>query len=185
MQEGFYPKGPSVQFYNMFLDQDVRAQLMEYDALAIVKGDVLVAAVNPFEELYKAAFASGDDFWVKGSNVEKTNFHATTEEQAGMNVVGPINDNTIYNNNDPEFVEYVGYTQARWEYDHPYDVALWLTVSDIPWPLQQRYASKFVTTNLVSFGDKRELGSARWTVLISKQCYFCSCTVDFSLGIGA
>ena len=112
MQEGSDPKSPSVQFYNMFRDQDVRAQLMEYGALAIVKRGVLVAAVNPFEELYKAAFASRDDFWVKRSNVERTNFHTTTEEQAGMNVVGPINDSTIYNNNDPEFVEYDGYTRA-------------------------------------------------------------------------
>ena len=136
----------------MFLDEDVRSHLAEYDALAIVEWDMLVAADRSFEELYKAAFASGSDFWVKGSNVGGTTFHATAEVQEMWHVLGHINGNAIYNNNDPAFVDYVEYTRARWHYEYPYDVALWLTISDFPysWPLWQRYSSKFVTTNLVS-----------------------------------
>ena len=55
--------------------------------------------------------------------------------------------------NDPAFVEFVEYTLARWDYQYPYDVALWATISDFPysWPLWQRYSTKFVTTNLVSY----------------------------------
>ncbi|CAN0319161.1 unnamed protein product [Ectocarpus sp. 6 AP-2014] len=69
-------------------------------------------------------------------------------------VLGHINSNAIYNNDDPAFVEYVEYTRARWGYEHPYDVALWMTISDFPysWPLYQRYSSKFVVTHLVGNG---------------------------------
>ena len=88
---------------------------------------------------------------MKGSNLEGTSFHSSAEVSEMWHVLGHINGNAIYNNNDPAFVEYVDYTRARWQYDHPYDVALWLTISDFPysWPLYQRYSSKFVVTNLV------------------------------------
>lgn len=152
LQDSYYPKGLSVQFYDMFLDEEVRPQLAEYDALAIIGWDVLVADDSSFEELYKAAFSAGDDFWVKGSRVGGIGFHGTSEVQDMWNVHGYINGNAIYNNNDPEFVEYVKYTFARWLYYYPYDVALWMTISDFPysWPIWQRYSGKFVTTNLVS-----------------------------------
>ena len=152
-QEDVYPKGPSVMFFKMFLDEGVHADLSEYDALAIVEWDVLVASDRSFEELHHAAFRGNEDFWVKGSNLGGTNFHSTAQASEMWNVLGHINGNAIYNNNDPAFVEYVDYTRTRWEYTYPYDVALWLTISDFPysWPLWQRYSSKFVTTNLVSF----------------------------------
>ncbi|CAB1119417.1 unnamed protein product [Ectocarpus sp. CCAP 1310/34] len=138
-------------FYNMFLDEDVRSSLSEYDALSIIEWDVLVASDNSFEELYHAAFRVNEEFWVKGSNLEGTSFHSTAEASEMWQVLGHINGNAIYNNDDPAFVEYVEYTRARWGYEHPYDVALWMTISDFPysWPLYQRYSSKFVVTNLV------------------------------------
>ena len=144
-------------FFKMFLDEDIRSELSEYDALAIVEWDVLVATDRSFEELYHAAFRVNEDFWVKGSNLEGTNFHSTSEVSEMWRVLGHINGNAIYNNNDPAFVEYVDYTRARWEYKYPYDVALWLTISDFPysWPLYQRYSSKFVITNLVSSGREK------------------------------
>ena len=159
VQEDFYPKGPSIQFYKMFLDEEVRSQLVEYDALAIIEWDVLVASDSSFEELYRTAFAGGDVFWIKGSNVGGTNFHATAEVQEMWHVLGHINGNAIYNNKDPAFVEYIEYTRARWQYEYPYDVALWLTISDFPysWPLWQRYSNKFVTTNLVSWSGSSPL----------------------------
>ncbi|CAN0456913.1 unnamed protein product [Ascophyllum nodosum] len=152
-EEDFYPKGPSVQFYKMFLDEGVSFQLEQYDALAIIEWDVLVADDRSFEELYKAAFSGTGDVWVKGSNVGGTSFHPTSEVQEMWHILGHINGNAIYNNNDPAFVEYVKYTRARWQYDYSYDVALWLTISDFPysWPLWQRYNSKFVATNLISY----------------------------------
>ena len=139
-------------FYKMFLDEGVRANLSEYDALAIIEWDVLVATDKSFEELYHAAFRVNEDFWVKGSNLEGTNFHSTSTYNDMWHVMGHINGNAIYNNNDPMFVEYVDYTRTRFEYEYPYDVALWLTISDFPysWPLYQRFSTKFVTTNLVS-----------------------------------
>ncbi|CAM9350086.1 unnamed protein product [Scytosiphon promiscuus] len=152
-EEDAYPKGPSVMFYKMFLDERVRSELSEYDALAIVEWDVLVATDRSFEELYHAAFRVNEDFWVKGSNLEGTNLHSSAEVSEMWRVLGHINGNAIYNNNDPAFVEYVDYTRARWEYKYPYDVSLWLTISDFPysWPLYQRYSSKFVITNLISY----------------------------------
>lgn len=152
MQDDFYPKGPSVQFYKMFLDEDVRDQLAVYDALAIIEWDVLVASDRSFAELYHASFDTTEDFWVKGSNLEGTSFHHDATSTDMWHMLGHINGNAIYNNNDPAFVEYVDYTLSRWEYKYAYDVALWATISDFPysWPLWQRYSSKFVTTNLVS-----------------------------------
>ncbi|CAN0338180.1 unnamed protein product [Ectocarpus fasciculatus] len=152
-EEDAYPKGPSVMFYKMFLDEDIRAELSEYDALAIVEWDVLVATDRSFEELYHAAFRVNEEFWVKGSNLEGTNFHSSADVTDMWRVMGHINGNAIYNNKDPAFAEYVDYTRARFKYRYPYDVALWLTISDFPysWPLYQRYSRKFVTTNLISY----------------------------------
>lgn len=42
-QENVYPKGASVQFYKMYLDDEVSKQLAIYDALAVIEWDVLVA----------------------------------------------------------------------------------------------------------------------------------------------
>lgn len=85
-------------------------------------------------------------------------------------VLGHINGNAIYNNNDEDFVEFVKYALARWDYKYPYDVALWATISDFPysWPLWQRYSSKFVTTNLVSFKQKHK--NLAQVYLISPYC---------------
>ncbi|CAM9443683.1 unnamed protein product, partial [Ectocarpus sp. 8 AP-2014] len=151
-EDDIYPQGPSVMFYNMFLDEDVRSSLSEYDALSIIEWDVLVASDNSFEELYHAAFRVNEEFWVKGSNLEGTSFHSNADAIEMWQVLGHINGNAIYNNDDPAFVEYVEYTRSRWGYEHPYDVALWMTISDFPysWPLYQRYSSKFVVTNLIS-----------------------------------
>lgn len=151
-QDDVYPKGPSVQFYKMYLDADVRHQLAVYDALAIIEWDVLVASEESFSKLYDASFDGGDEFWVKGSTLEGTSFHHSAVNTDMWHVLGHINGNAIYDNNDPAFVEYVEYTRSRWEYKYPYDVALWATISDFPysWPLWQRYSNKFVTTNLVS-----------------------------------
>lgn len=61
-----YPQGPSVQFYKMYLDENVRKHLKEYEVLAIIEWDVLVAHETSFEQLYYSAF-QGEPFWVKGS----------------------------------------------------------------------------------------------------------------------
>ncbi|CBJ28664.1 hypothetical protein Esi_0117_0037 [Ectocarpus siliculosus] len=135
----------------------LRKSLSEYDALSIIEPVVLVASDNSFEELYHAAFRVNEEFWVKGSNLEGTSFPSSAEASGMWQVLGHINGNAIYNNDDPAFVEYVEYTRAHWGYEHPYDVALGMTISDFPysWPLYQRYSSKFVVTNLISYvGDE-------------------------------
>lgn len=154
-----YPRGPSVQFYKLFLDEGVRQNFVEYDALAIIEWDVMVAHDSSFEELYHATFGGNDQFWVKGSVLEGTNFHETAQITDMWHILGHINGNAIYNNTDPDFVEFVKYTLTRWEYKYPYDVALWATIADFPysWPLWQRYSSKFITTNLVSLLGIRRL----------------------------
>eukprot|EP00904_Undaria_pinnatifida_P010718 jgi/Undpi1/6777/HiC_scaffold_21.g09255.m2 len=158
----------------MFLDEGVRTEMAEYDALAIVEWDVLVASDRSFEELHHAAFRGNEDFWVKGSNLEGTNFHSTAQESDMWNMLGHINGNAIYNNNDPAFVEYVDYTRTRWEYTHPYDIALWLTISDFPysWPLWQRFSSKFVTTNLISYVGLERVDHSTVSNAIAGQTLF-------------
>lgn len=52
-QENVYPKGPSIQFYKLFLDTEVSKQLEMYDALAIIESDVTIAHDTSFERLYK------------------------------------------------------------------------------------------------------------------------------------
>ncbi|CAM9868764.1 unnamed protein product, partial [Hapterophycus canaliculatus] len=150
-QENVYPKGPSVQFYKLFLDEDVATSVAEYDALAIIEWDVIVAHTNSFERLYNAAFSSTEPFWVKGSTLKGTEFHGTASVSSMRHILGHLNGNAIYNNSDPAFVEFVNYTFNRWDYDFSYDVALWATIADFPysWPLWQRYSSKFVATELV------------------------------------
>lgn len=148
-------------FYKMFLDNEVRSQLSEYAALAILEWDVLVASDRSFEQLYRSAFAGGpESFWMKGSNLESAEFHEKAAVSEMWSVLGHLNGNAIYNNRDPAFVEYVGYTRERWGVDRPYDVALWLTISDFPysWPLWQRYSGKFVASNLVSEQSLRRIG---------------------------
>ena len=56
MRPKLYPTGPSEQFYEMAPDEDDQGQLSEYDALAIMQWDVVVATDQFFEDLYKAAF---------------------------------------------------------------------------------------------------------------------------------
>lgn len=148
-----YPKGPSVQFYKLFLDSKVRDQIKQYDALALIEWDVIVAHERSFEMLYRAAFGGVEPFWMKGSTLEGTNFHDTVISSEQRHILGHINGNAIYNNTDPAFVDFVNYTLARWDYSYSYDVALWVTIADFPysWPLWQRFARKFVATNLVRF----------------------------------
>ncbi|CAM9729877.1 unnamed protein product [Scytosiphon promiscuus] len=151
-EENVYPKGPSVQFYKLFLDETIRSQMSSFGAIAIIEWDVLVAHDRSFERLHHAAFDAVEPFWVKGSTLAGTNFHGTAAITDHWHVLGHINGNAIYNNSDPAFVEFIDFTLARWEYTYSYDVAIWATIADFPysWPLWQRFSSKFVTTNLIA-----------------------------------
>lgn len=151
-QENVYPRGPSVMYYKLFLAEEVRSHIREYDALALIEWDVIVAHDQSFEKLYSAAFGGVEPFWVKGGTLAGTNFHETVFRTEQRLVLGHINGNAIYNNTDPAFVEFVNFTLHRWDYEYSYDVALWATIADFPysWPLWQRYSRKFVATNLVS-----------------------------------
>ena len=48
-----YPRGPSSQFYKIFLDPEVSREFELYDAVAIVESDVAIAHETSFERLYK------------------------------------------------------------------------------------------------------------------------------------
>ncbi|CAM9226822.1 unnamed protein product, partial [Hapterophycus canaliculatus] len=151
-QENVYPIGPSVQFYKMYLDPLVAEEVKEYDALAVIEWDVVVAHPTSFGKLYDAAFTSSEPFWVKGSTLAGTEFHETAGVTELWHILGHLNGNALYNNTDPGFTEFVNYTLTRWNYTYSYDVALWATLADFPysWPLWQRYSSKFVATQLIS-----------------------------------
>ncbi|CAM9328797.1 unnamed protein product, partial [Ectocarpus sp. 12 AP-2014] len=151
-QENVYPKGPSVQFYKLFLEDTIKEKLERFGAIAVIEWDVQVAHDKSFEKLYIAAFDVVEPFWVKGSILAGTNFHGTATITDNWHMLGHINGNAIYNNSDPAFADFVDFTLARWGYSYSYDVALWATVSDFPysWPLWQRFSSKFVSTNLIA-----------------------------------
>ncbi|CAM9264062.1 unnamed protein product [Choristocarpus tenellus] len=151
-EEMVYPKGPSTQFYKMFLDEEVKGQLSSYDVLSLIEWDVIVAHDTSFERLYSAAFYNDEAFWVKGSTLDGDNFHDTAVLADSWHVVGHLNGNAIYNNTDPTFKTYLNYTRQQWGYAYPFDVAIWATLSDLPysWLLWQRYSHKFVASNLIS-----------------------------------
>ncbi|CAM9930909.1 unnamed protein product [Ectocarpus sp. 6 AP-2014] len=146
------PEIASIQFYKLYLDSTIRRQFADYDALAVMEWNVIVAHDRSFEELYTAAFGGVEPFWVKGSALVSGSSHETVVRPENRTTVGHINGNAIYNNTDQTFVDYVNFTATRWEYTLPYDEALWATISDFPysWPLWQRFSRKFVTTNLIA-----------------------------------
>ena len=67
-----YPDGASTQFFKMFLDEGVRAELADYEVFAIIEHDVLVADPSSFSQLYSSAFEGGEEYWVKGSVLGET-----------------------------------------------------------------------------------------------------------------
>ena len=82
-------------FYNMFLDRAVARALQGYDALAIVEWDVVVAHPTSFDRLYKAAFFSSEEFWVKGSTLAGKEFHETAGLSEMRHILGHLNGNAI------------------------------------------------------------------------------------------
>eukprot|EP00903_Cladosiphon_okamuranus_P019502 g17934.t1 len=173
-EDNVYPKGPSVMFYKMYLDADVARSFETYDALAIIEWDVVVAHPTSFERLYKAAFFTSEHFWVKGSTLSGAEFHETAGVSEMWHILGHLNGNAIYNNEDPAFTEFVNYTLSRWQYTYPYDVALWATIADFPysWPLWQRYSSKFVVTQLIANVGFHDVTQAAVGMAVSHDTLF-------------
>ncbi|CAM9604376.1 unnamed protein product [Scytosiphon promiscuus] len=173
-EENVYPKGASVQFYKLYLDPKVRAQLMDYHALAIIEWDVIVAHDTSFQKLYAAAFGGIEPFWIKGSTLEGVNFHETVVLPESRHVLGHINGNAIYNNTDPALVEFVNFTLTRWEYTQSYDVALWATIADFPysWPLWQRYSRKFVAIDLIANVGFQDMDHHAISKAVAKETLF-------------
>eukprot|EP00752_Nemacystus_decipiens_P013816 g12266.t1 len=151
-EDNVYPKGASVQFYKLFLDETIRDSLRRFQAIAILEWDVIVADDNSFDMMHRAAFDGLDEYWVKGASLAGVNFHETALLWHQWCILGHINGNAIYSNSDPAFVEFLEFTLARWEYAYSYDVALWATIADFPysWPLWQRFSSKFVSSKLIA-----------------------------------
>lgn len=82
-------------FYNMFLDRDTARALEGYHALAILEWDVVVAHPSSFDRLYKAAFFSAEEFWVKGSTLAGKEFHDTAGVSDMWHILGHLNGNAI------------------------------------------------------------------------------------------
>eukprot|EP00903_Cladosiphon_okamuranus_P017929 g16497.t1 len=173
-KDDYYPKGPSVMFYKMYLDDDVIRSFEDYAALAILEWDVVVAHPTSFERLYKAAFFTSEHFWVKGSTLKGAEFHDTAGVSQMWHILGHLNGNAIYNNADPAFNEFVNFTLNRWQYTYPYDVSLWATIADFPysWPLWQRYSSKFVATQLIANVGFHDVSQAAVGMAISRDTLF-------------
>lgn len=82
-------------FYNLYLDPGVARAFESYDALAILEWDVMVAHPTSFERLYKAAFLSSEEFWVKGSTLAGKEFHETAGVSGMWHILGHLNGNAI------------------------------------------------------------------------------------------
>lgn len=82
-------------FYNMFLDRDVAHALEGYDALAVLEWDIVVAHAESFDRLYKAAFFSTEEFWMKGSTLAGREFHDTAVVSDMWHILGHLNGNAI------------------------------------------------------------------------------------------
>lgn len=94
-KENVYPIGPSAQFFKMFLEPSVRKHFTEYDALAIIEWDVVIAHDSSFQRLYEAAFSTSEPFWMKGSTLVGTEFHDTSALSDMWHVLGHLNGNAI------------------------------------------------------------------------------------------
>ena len=95
----------------------MRAHFVEYDALAILDWDIIIAHEESFERLYSTAFTAKEPFWIKGSR-----YAGTSDDGAAMNIRDSHNHldgNAIYNNSDIEFINYVNITLKRWQFTRP------------------------------------------------------------------
>lgn len=95
VQENVYPIGPSLQFYKLFLSKEVSGEFAQYDAIASLEWDVVVAHDKSFERLYHAAFTTAEPFWVKGSTLAGTEFHETATVPHMWFILGHLNGNAI------------------------------------------------------------------------------------------
>ncbi|CAM9858332.1 unnamed protein product, partial [Choristocarpus tenellus] len=152
VKEMTYPIGPTVQFYKLFLDDEIKKQVSSYDMLAWIEWDVVVTHETSFDRLYSSAFGSDEAFWVKGSALVGDNFHTTVTMTESWHVLGHLNGNAIYNNTDKAFTEFLNYARNQWGHNYPFDVAIWATISDFPysWLLWQHYSRKFVASSLIA-----------------------------------
>lgn len=71
----------------MYMDRNVRRHLLEYDVLAIIEWDVLVAHETSFEQLYFSAF-QGEPFWVKGSVLGECN--SAKQQRLTLMIMPPL-----------------------------------------------------------------------------------------------
>lgn len=92
-----YPTGASEQFFDMYLDEDVKAAFERYDVLGIIEHDVKIAHEDSFSQLYKSAFHGSQGYWVKGSvlgeagllyNVPSSSLDSNQEQSIGSKCVG-------------------------------------------------------------------------------------------------
>ena len=107
----------SAQFYKLFLAPTVRASFVDYDALAILDWDIIIAQDMSFKMLYSAAFTADQSYWVKGSRLAEM---SSEEKFASPELLGQLpaylDGNAIYNNTDREFVDFVHFSLNRWKF---------------------------------------------------------------------
>ncbi|CAM9959055.1 unnamed protein product [Pylaiella littoralis] len=184
-------KPSSEMLYSAFLENDVRSQLSEYDALAVIPGwDSDDTATDIYvDALYDLAFRPAEkNFWVKTLTSRRQ-----PKSFSGAAPVGGVfvtrEDAAIYNNNDEELVDYIRVTHEYQQQSQRQESSLWGTKFSprsfgaalsltLKHPLHKSYASKFVAADLDSMstgrgeepkptqiGEARELGvtsSNKW-----------------------
>lgn len=106
-------------FYKLFLATDVRAHFIEYDALAILDWDTIIAQETSFERLYSMAFTVSEPFWVKGSPLEATHFDDDVRSPGMWAPIDHLDGNAIYNNTDHDFIRFIEFTRDHWQFTLP------------------------------------------------------------------
>ena len=110
----------NAQFYKLFVSPEVRASFVDYDAIAMLEWDIIVAQGRSFEGLYLGAFTGSEPFWVKGSRLAGVNFDENAASPDVRYLLDHLDgNNAIYNNRDNDFVEFVSFTLDRWQFTRP------------------------------------------------------------------
>jgi len=150
-EENVYPVAPSIMFYKLFLNKNLKTSLEHYTHLFLIELDIKVVKPNSFELLFELLQTSSRDFWIMGSSLLGNNFHKTSHNIKNWKMLNHINGNAVYKYNDYYFDRYVEYTKNKYENEYSYDVALWTTLNDFPysWLINQKFGDKFIRDKFI------------------------------------
>eukprot|EP00981_Chlorochromonas_danica_P004028 scaffold768_cov174-Ochromonas_danica.AAC.1 len=158
-EEDRFPRGPTIQWYNLFLSP--LQPLRKYAYVFRSEHDVYPIRGGWVDALLSEVTFRGD-FFVKGSIHRGEKYKEIVSYPSSASWITHINGNALYKANDPQFNSMIASCASEDqdvadEYLATFDVALWkkhVTSYTETWPLFQSYAHKFQYTDLIiSYND--------------------------------